>query len=99
MPAGSSEGTSYCKADDSRGMASLALGQFRYAARLKLDGVSALDAAACILATHPAPDVRHEAEAIRLAEHAAELTEPAAILRCRTHSPQPMRLPADGTTP
>ena len=51
-----------------------ALEHFREAARLKPDWVPALDAAAWTLATHPAPEVREEAEAIRLAEHAADLT-------------------------
>jgi tetratricopeptide (TPR) repeat protein len=51
-----------------------ALRHFREAARLKPDYLTALNGTARILAIHPDPEVRDVAEAIVLAERAAELT-------------------------
>jgi len=51
-----------------------ALENFRDAARLKPNWPTPLNDAAEILATHPDPKVKDVAQAIRLAEHAAQLT-------------------------
>jgi len=59
---------------DMKGLAEHAIVYYRESIRLKPDQEDACNNLAWLLATHPEPRIRDGAEAVRLAEHACELT-------------------------